>query len=276
MPPFHAHPSVAALLGVPVAVYVRAVRAHAAATGERLGRRRAALFALGVATLAVGASWPIHDLAERALFSVHMVQHMLFTLVAPPLLLAGTPPWMLRRILAPRPLWLAWGFATRPVVATVAYNGLLLFTHWPPVVEASVRSEPLHLGVHVALFTSALAMWWPVMSPLPELPSLPPPGQMVYLFLQSLAPTIPASFLTFGREPLYPVYATFPRVWGMDALTDQTIAGLTMKLVGGLILWAVITAVFFRWFREEEREEGWDALRWRNVEREIQRRVARR
>ncbi|HXF36556.1 MAG TPA: cytochrome c oxidase assembly protein [Actinomycetota bacterium] len=274
MPPFHAHPSVLVVLGAPALAYVRAVRRRAAATGEGLGRRRATLFGLGVATLAVGASWPIHDLAERALFSVHMVQHMLFTLVAPPLLLAGTPPWMLRRILSPRPLRLAWAFVTRPVVATVVYNGLLLFTHWPAVVETSVRSEPLHLAVHVALFASALAMWWPVMSPLPELPSLPAPGQMLYLFLQSLAPTIPASFLTFGRAPLYPLYATFPRVWGIDALADQTIAGLTMKLVGGLILWIVITAIFFRWFHEE-REEGWDALRWRSVEREIQRRVAR-
>ena len=55
-------------------------------------------------------------------------------------------------------------------------------------------------------------MWWPVVSPLPEMPALSPPGQMIYLFLQSLAPTIPASFLTFGRSPLYPVYEAFPRI----------------------------------------------------------------
>ena len=56
---------------------------------------------------------------------------------------------------------------------------------------------------------------------------------MLYLFLQSLAPTIPASFLTFGDHLLYPVYGTFPRIWGIGALTDQLIAGLIMKLVGG-------------------------------------------
>ncbi|HXF73326.1 MAG TPA: cytochrome c oxidase assembly protein, partial [Actinomycetota bacterium] len=216
-----------------------------------------------------------HDLAERALFSVHMVQHMLFTLVAPPLLVAGTPPWMLRAILRPRALWAAWAFLTRPLVAMVAYNGLLLFTHWPTVVEASVRSELVHLGIHVLLFGSALAMWWPVLSPLPELPALPAPAQLMYLFVQSIAPTVPASFLTFGRTPLYPIYATFPRVAGISAMTDQTIAGLTMKLGGGAILWAVMTAVFFRWFREE-REEGWDALRWHRVEREVARELRRR
>ena len=275
MPPFHLHPSVLVAIGAPVAAYVRAVRRRAGATGERLGRRRAMLFGSGAAALFLGASWPIHDLAERALFSVHMVQHVLFTLVGPPLLLAGTPPWMLRRILRPRTLWRAWAFCTRPLVATVLYNGLLLLTHWPAVVEASVRSELLHFGLHVLLFGSALAMWWPVMSPLPELPALPAPVQMLYLFVQSIAPTVPASFLTFGRTSLYPVYETFPRVLGISAVTDQTIAGLTMKLVGGAILWAVMTAVFFRWFREE-REEGWDPLRWQRVEHEIARELRHR
>ena len=117
---------------------------------------------------------------------------------------------------------------------------MLLFTHWPAIVEASVGSEPIHLSLHVLIVASALVMWWPVMSPLPEMPSLSAPGQMIYLFLQSLAPTIPASFLTFGHTPLYPVYATFPRIWGMSALTDQLIAGLIMKLAGGLLLWTVI------------------------------------
>lgn len=275
MPPFHAHPSVAVLLGLPVAAYVLAARSHAARTGQHLGRRRAALFGSGVAMLAVGASWPIHDLAERALFSVHMVQHMLFTLVASPLLVAGTPPWMLRALLRPRAVRAAWAFLTRPVPATAVFNGVLLFTHWPAVVEASVRSEPTHLGLHALILGSGLVMWWPVMSPLPELPALSPPGQMLYLFVQSIAPTIPASFLTFGESPLYPIYATFPRVFGISAMEDQTIAGLTMKLAGGAILWAVITAVFFRWFREE-REEGWDALRWHQVEREVAEELRRR
>ena len=71
-------------------------------------------------------------------------------------------------------------------------------------------------------------------------------------------PTIPASFLTFGTSPLYPIYGSFPRISGMDALTDQFIAGLTMKIVGGLILWAVIAVIFFRWGREET-SDGRDA-----------------
>ncbi|MDP9297300.1 MAG: cytochrome c oxidase assembly protein [Actinomycetota bacterium] len=268
LPAWHAHPDVWLLFGSAVTFYLIACRRHLRDTGEATPVRRTRLFVLGVAILWVGADWPIHDLAERYLYSVHMAQHILFTLVAAPILIAGTPAWMLRRLLAPRPVMAVFRRITRPLVALVLFNAVLLFTHWPAVVTASVHSEWLHFGLHVMLTGSALIMWWPVMSPLPELPALPAPGQMLYLFLQSLAPTIPASFLTFGDHPLYPVYSTFPRIWGISALTDQLVAGLLMKLVGGAILWGFIAVVFFRWHDQEQRD-GWDPLSYRDVEREI-------
>lgn len=268
LPPFHVHLDVLATLGGLAAAYLLAARRHEQTTGEALQAGRRTRFLGGVAVLLLGATWPIHDLAESYLYSMHMVQHMLFTFVAAPLLLTGTPAWMWRAILAPRPFRAAWALLTRPLVALIVANGVLFFIHWPAVVTLSVRSELAHFSLHTLLLGSAIVMWWPVLSPLPELPSLSRPGQLLYLFFQSLAPTIPASFLTFGTEPLYPIYATFPRIWGVDALTDQLIAGLVMKIVGGAILWVVIAAIFFRWGHEET-TEGWDALKFRNVEREI-------
>lgn len=269
LPPWHLHFDVWLLLASVEALYLVALLRRRRSTGSPgASARKVTLFSLGVAVLWLGAGWPLHDLAERYLYSMHMVQHLLFTLVAPPLLIAGLPDWLLREILRPKAVSRVVRFLTRPVVALIAFNGVLLFTHWPAVVDASVRSEPLHFGLHVLIVASAFVMWWPVMSPLPEMPALPAPGQMLYLFLQSLAPTVPASFLTFGSTPLYPVYASFPRIWGIDALTDQLIAGLTMKLAGGLILWGFIGAIFFRWFAQEQRD-GWDALQWRRFESEI-------
>jgi putative membrane protein len=268
LPAWHLHPDVWLLFGSIVAAYVVAGRRHARETGEAVDARKTRFFLAGVAVLWVGADWPIHDLAERYLYQIHMVQHLLFTLVAPALLIAGMPAWLLRRILRPRPVAIVFTFMTKPLVALIAFNAALLFVHWPAVVDLSVHSEWAHFGLHVLLVGTALLMWWPVMSPLPELPALPAPGQMVYLFLQSLAPTIPASFLTFGDHLLYPVYGTFPRIWEMGALTDQLIAGLIMKLIGGAILWAFITAIFFRWYRQEH-GEGWDASRYRDVEHDI-------
>jgi putative membrane protein len=91
---------------------------------------------------------------------------------------------------------------------------------------------------------------------------------MLYLFLQSIVPTVPASFLTFGSSPLYSFYEHAPRIWALSALTDQRIAGLVMKLVGGLILWSVIAVLFFKWYLLEQRGD-WDELRWRDVERDV-------
>src|SRR5439155_4294920 len=119
-----------------------------------------------------------------------------------------------------------------------------------------------------ALFLTALRMWSPVLNPMIELPTLSYPGRMLYLFLQSLVPTVPASFLTFGDTVLYHHYAVVPRVWGISALTDQRIAGLTMKLAGGALLWTFIAWYFFKWFALEEREKV-DVLEWSKIERDL-------
>lgn len=276
MPAWHAHPDVWFLLGGVWVAYLLAVRRHGPVGSEadrRERRKRIALFTGGMALLWFASDWPMHDLAEGYLYSVHMVQHMIYTLVAAPLLVAGIPAWMWRAILRPRLLGRLFGFATRPVVALIVFNAVLLFTHWPEVVDAAVGSELLHFSLHVLIVGSAVVMWWPVLSPLPERPALPLPGQLMYLFLQSLAPTIPASFLTFGQTLLYPVYGTFPRIWGISAATDQLVAGLIMKLGGGVILWGFIVVVFFNWHARER--DGWDALAHREVERDVRAGLAR-
>ncbi|HEU4354523.1 MAG TPA: cytochrome c oxidase assembly protein [Actinomycetota bacterium] len=270
MPSFHVHPDVVLLLGGLWAAYLVAVRHHregdpSAAPGTA---RKTVLFSIGMLALLAASTWPIHDLAEERLYAAHMLQHMVYTLVAPPLLIAGIPVWMWRAFLRVRAAAAVFRFLVRPLVALLFFNGVLLFTHWPAVVEASVGSELLHFSLHVLIVGSGLVMWWPVMSPVPELPSLSPPGQMMYLFFQSLAPTIPASFLTFGHSPLYAVYATFPRIWGIAALEDQLIAGLLMKLGGGLILWGFIASIWFRWYARDSRD-GFDTVGMSGLERDV-------
>jgi putative membrane protein len=276
MPPFHVHPSVWLVLGGLWVAYLVRVRRHVASSPKEAAdrRRRTTLFSIGMAVLWVGADWPVHDLAERYLYSVHMFQHLLFTLVAAPLIVAGVPAWMWRELLRPRAVAVVFDFLTRPVVALVTFNAFLLFTHWPEIVDLSVRSELAHFALHVALFGSAVVVWWPILSPLPERPALTPPAQMIFLFFQSLAPTIPASFLTFGHSLLYPAYGAFPRIWGLSALDDQLVAGLEMKIGGGLILWGFIATIFFNWARRE-RETGWDALAMTAVERDVRVGVAK-
>jgi putative membrane protein len=99
-------------------------------------------------------------------------------------------------------------------------------------------------------------MWWPVIGPIPDTPRLAPFPRIGYLFLQSLVPTVPASFLTLATGTVYAVYEGLPRLWGISIQTDQTSAGLIMKFGGGLIIWIAITITFFSWFAEEERSNA--------------------
>ena len=250
-PSWHPHVDVWLLVAALAASYavavVRVGPRYAAPGRPPVTRLQVVCFTLGVVAIWVAADWPIHDIAERYNYSIHMVQHLVLSMVAAPLLLLGTPAWMLRVILRPPSLlFRAVRFFARFLPALIVFNLVLVFTHWPALVDFSLRSELAHFLVHALIFVTALAVWMPVVSPLPEIPRLSPLPRMLFLFAQSIVPTIPASFLTFGTKPLYPIYATFPRIWGIDPLTDQLIAGLVMKLIGGLILWVVIAAIFFR------------------------------
>ena len=266
----HTHPDVWALCAVLMGAYALALRlrARTAPTERPATRAQITFFSAGVFSILVAAEWPIHDLAERSLYSVHMVQHLILTLAVPPLLLLGTPAWLARALLPSRAMSVVRALS-RPVIALVIFNATIVFTHWPTIVDASVGSEGWHFLLHTTLVTTAMLMWMPVFSPVIEIPRLSYPGQMIYLFLQSLVPTVPASFLTFGSHPLYHVYEHFARPWRISALGDQRTAGVIMKLAGGAILWGVITRIFFRWFRLEH--AGVDALGFRDVDRTLNR-----
>ena len=270
MPAWHPHLDVWMLLGLLLAAYLTAVarRARAGGPGCTTGAQ-VAWFVSGVAVLWLASDWPLHDVAEGYLYSAHMVQHLLLTLVGALLLVVGTPAWMARRLVAGRRLLPVVRALSRPVPALLQANLVLVLSHWPLVVEATVRYHPLHFVAHAVLLVSAVLMWLPVASPLAEVPRLRPPLQMLYLFLQTIVPTIPASFLTFGHTPLYRVYESFPRLWGISALTDQQIAGLVMKVGAGFFLWTVIAVIFFRWYAREQ--SGVDVLTWDDVERELRR-----
>jgi putative membrane protein len=208
---------------------------------------------LGVVALLVASDYPIHDIAERYNYSIHMVQHLVYSMVAAPLLLLGTPAWLLRLVLRPPRVMRVVRTLARFIPALLIYNAVLVFTHWPLIVNASLESGVLHFALHALLFVSSLLVWLPVVSPLPEIPRLTPLLRMLYLFAWSVVPTVPASFLTLGSAPLYHFYEHVPHLFGLSTLEDQQVAGLIMKIGAGLLLWALIAVVFFRWAADEER-----------------------
>jgi putative membrane protein len=243
---FHLHPDVIAVMAVVALGYWRALRRLAPT------RRQVWLVVAGVATLFVFSEWPVHDLAEGYLYSVHMLQHSAYTLLAPPLLILGTPAELWRRLL--RPVMGTFRALTRPWVAVSIFSVVTVVTHLPPVVTAAVRSGPVHFGLHVLLVVTAVLVWWPLLSPLPEAPRLTAPvHRMLYIFGQSFVPSTVGSALIWTTEVPYRVYEEFPPIWGIDDLVDQQWAGVIMEIIEGLVLVGLLVMVFLPIVRRELR-----------------------
>ena len=233
------------------------IRPHAAPGAPGPTRRQWWQWYGGLGVMWLVSGYPIHDIAQQSLFTMHMFEHMMLALVVPPLLLMGTPRWLADATLghlkvAPwlRPL-------CKAVPAFVIFNAFFILIHWPEMVELMLTRELAHFLIHALLFSAAFLMWMPVLSPTLAIPKLGRPMQMLYLFLQSLLPTIPASFLTFSTVALYPVYGDAAVAWGLAPVVDQTIAGIMMKLGGGFIIWGTIAVIWFRWTSEER---DWEQL----------------
>jgi cytochrome c oxidase assembly factor CtaG len=140
-----------------------------------------------------------------------------------------------------------------------------------------VGNPLFHYLVHTALVLSALLLWVPVVGPLPEL-RISYPAQMLYLFVTSIVPTVPAGWLTFAEGTIYSAYDVPGRLWGLTITDDQQLAGVIMKLVGGGFLWVIITLRFFQWAgRFSDSDKAADQagpptdLTWADVEREFDR-----
>jgi putative membrane protein len=220
---------------------------------------RVQTFLLGVLVMFIALVSPLDILGDRYLLTAHMVQHLLITLVAPPLLLLGTPRWLLRPLLIPRFALPIGRWLTSPLVAFVLFNATFALWHVPAFYDAALRSLPIHILEHVTMFATATLTWWPIFSPLDELPRLSEPAQCVYLFFESLPPTILGALITFSGAVLYPTYRDAPRIWGLSPLDDQQVGGLIMWIPGALVFFGVLTVVFIRWLNRDEYEPSPDA-----------------
>jgi len=245
---FTVHPStVIGLAGLGALYHWRAGQrpADRADTSPTPGQRATFFSALALIFLSLNG-W-LHDLSDGYLFSAHMVQHLVLTLVAPPMLVLGTPGWMLRPalrwpVVGPLARWI-----TTPSRCFAIFNVVLVVWHLPPMYELAMRHHPLHIVQHLCFMTAAVLMWWPVLSPLPELPRLSYPGQMLYLFLLSIPMSLVAVCIGYADHLLYPYYASAARIWGITPMQDQMIGALIMWIPGGLFFFAIISVVFFRW-----------------------------
>ena len=213
-------------------------------------------FVVGVLLLLVSLNGPIHDLSDDYLFTAHMLQHLLLTLVFPPLIIFAMPGWLLQPLV--RPAWVrrVGRVLAHPVVAGTLFTVVLSAWHLVPFYDLMMQDHDIHIVAHLLFIVASFIMWWPVMSPITEVPALPLGFRMVYLFLVSIPMQFPAAMITMAETPLYRWYVQAPRTFGLSPLEDQRIGGLLMWIPGNLWMFGAIAVIFFFWNREQQQEDA--------------------
>lgn len=231
-------------------------------------RTRGSIFLLGYAALVIALISPLHAVGEQY-FSVHMVQHLLLTLVAPPLLLLSSSMpvllWALprrdRRAIGrllgqPGPLRSILGWFTRPLVAWLLFVGTQWLWHQPAGYEWALENRWAHYFEHITFFATAILFWWPVIGAPPLRSPLSYPARFAYTFLAWLPNSLLGAGISLSRGPLYADYVTAAQLNGTDAAYDQQLAGLIMWIPGDVLFVSILLALFVAFMQNEERKEA--------------------
>ncbi len=256
-------PAVLIPLGVALALYLLGVRRM---KGEQLrrvaGGLRIASFLAGIGVVFIALESPIDSVAD-ALFSVHMVQHLLLLLVAPPLLVAGRPAmvWLWAFDVAGRRAvasgWQRAGllhtfrFLTRPLPAWVLLSAALMFWHVPWAYDLAVRNPLVHDMEHLCFLGFGLSFWTVVVAPYGRR-VLDYGATMLYVISIGFEMGLIGAILTFAGHALYAVHAHTTATWGLTPLQDQQMAGVIMWIPGNMIHLSTLCALFYAWFRASE------------------------
>lgn len=221
----------------------------------RFAPAHAGWFWSGLAIVWLAIASPLDAFASLSLTS-HMIQHLLLTMVAPLCLLAGRPwlpiirglpRWFAREAVAPILAWPAFQRVSHrigsPIFGWICYVAVTLIWHIPAFYDAALGSPILHELEHASFLLSAIWFWWPVVQPWPARPHWPRWTMIVYLVLADVANTALAAVLAFSERPLYATYRAADGVLGMDAVADQTAAGMLMWTGGSLIFFTAAAVI---------------------------------
>jgi len=242
---FTFEPLFVVLGAVAVLLYVRAWR-HAPGPAWR-----AWCFGAGVALVVIALNSPLGTIAIEYLVLFHLLQNVMISDWAPPLLLIGLTPAMRAGIAARGGTWFAW--VTRPQVALPTWLVGWYVVHLGAVYDALVRN-PLLLAIeHAFLIAIGLLLWWPVLCDVPR--RVPTLGRIGYILAAFVGSAFLGLALTFS-PPLYDYYASLPeRLWGITAEQDQNLGGILMSTEQALVFFAAIVWLLVTLFREEAEAE---------------------
>ena len=228
-------------------------------TGRTMPRGAAAAFFAGLAVLALALVSPVDAYADVS-FSTHMAQHLLLTMLAPPLLALGAPITLALRAASARVgrrvsvalRSRAVTFLARPVVGWLLFVGVSYVVHLSPLFDAALRSNPVHAFEHVLWLSVAFIYWWPIVGRDPSPHPMRYPVRLLSLFLAMPAMSFLAVAIYTGSTPMYGTYASLPAPWGPAALASQRDAAVTMWFVGNLGFVLAMLVVAAAWKRDDD------------------------
>lgn len=248
----------AALAGGYLAAVGPARRLIAGSAPVSAGRQ--ATYLAGVAALAIALCSPLDSLSDDHLFSIHMIQHLILTMMGPPLMLLGLPDWLVRFAVRGRAPRVALRLLTRPLVALVLYNAVFDIWHVPDLYDLALETNAIHIFEHLTFIGAAFLLWWPICGPdLADLPKPSYPLRMLYLFANSLLGFALGAYITLQNDIIYPFYGEAVRLWGLSALDDQRLGGLIMWVGMSTFYLVVIAVLFIAWASAEGHEAYGDS-----------------
>ncbi len=250
-------PAVLAPIALLAIVYVRRFRAARRESGGRgAGPVQAVAFAGAMVAMLAALVSPLDALGEDYLFSAHMLQHVLLGDVAPLLLLLS----LSRVIMRPATRRLAaveraLGPLAHPVTGLVLWLVLMYLWHLPALYDAALEQPLLHLLEHASFFAAGVAVWWPLIQPVPMRRSLRGLWPLAYIGTAKFGLAVLGLYLTWSGTAIYDYYEGVPRIWDLSPVEDQNIGGAIMMLEQSLTFVLVLAATFVRMLARSEEEE---------------------
>jgi putative copper resistance protein D len=190
-----------------------------------------------------------------------MVQHMLLTMVAAPLIVLSAPITLVLRVATPaaRHRWVLPVLHSRvvrvighPLVAWLLFTGVMWASHFSALFDAALEDAWLHDAEHLLYLSVGVLFWWPVAGIDPSPYRMSYPARILYLFLQMPQNTFLALAIYSASAPLYPHYVTLGLPWGPGPLVDQQAAGAIMWVWSDLTFLVALLLVVAAWMRDEE------------------------
>lgn len=258
-------------LGLSGWAYVRGVTTlwRRAGLGRGVTGWQAAAFGGGLIALFIALISPLDALSE-ALFSAHMVQHVILILVAAPLLVLGAPPaaliwsvprrwqrglgrWWQRQ----RGLRAGWRILTQPLLVWTLHTLALWAWHVPALYQAALQNETLHALEHLSFFGTGLLFWRAIMSPFGRKKVATGPGRLLYIFTMALQSGGLGALMTFSPRPWYGTYTSTTTAWGLTPLEDQQLAGVIMWVPAGVVYLVAALVLLGSWLQALERQDNY-------------------